>query len=92
MEGEEAEKFLKDEKPGRHMKIMMDDEDIPMPRHGSMMMKMGDEDGCCCCCCGNRMPHPPMHSKKIIKERIMKHMDKGDKPMNKETDKKKDTK
>ena len=84
-EGEDAEKFLKDEKSAKHMKIMMDDEDMPMPPHHGMMMRMGDEGGCCCCCCGHRM-HKPMHGKKM-KKMMMKHMDKDDKPMDKDTDK-----
>ena len=89
-EGEDADKFLKEEKSAKRIKIMEDDEDMPMPPH-RMMMRMDDEGGCCCCCCRHRMPPPPMHEKRMrkmmMKEKDCKTMDKDCKEMDKDEDK-----
>ena len=54
-EGEEADKFLKEEKGMKHFNIQIDgDED--MPGEGAMFFKHMDGKGCgCSCCCGERM-------------------------------------
>jgi hypothetical protein len=94
-EGEDADKFLKEEKSAKRIRIMEDDEDMPMPPHHGMMMRMEDEGGCCCCCC-HRM-HKPMHGKKMMMKMKMKNMvkdcksmDKECKGMNKDEDKEKE--
>jgi hypothetical protein len=98
LEGEDAEKFLNDEKNSNRIEIMTDDEDMPRPPH-RMRIEMEDEGGCCCCCCRHRMPPPPMHGKKIMMKMKMKNMDKDCKSMgkeckgmNKDEDKEKDAK
>jgi len=98
-EGEDAEKYLRKEEHANHMRIMTDDEDMPMPHHRGMMMRMDDEDGCCCCCHRHRMPPPLMHRRKIMIKHVDKNcmkndkgMDKDCKSMDKEIDKNKDPK
>jgi molybdopterin-binding protein len=89
-EGEDADKFLKEEKSAKRIKVMVDDEDMPMLNH-RRMMRMEGEDGCCCCCCRHRMPPPPMHEKRMrrmmMKEKDCKTMDKDCKDMDKDEDK-----
>jgi len=82
-EGDDAEKYLKDEKNATQVQIMTDDEDMPRPPH-RMRIEMEDDGGCCCCCCRHRMPPPPMHGKKMMMKMKMKNMDKDCKSMDKE--------
>ena len=85
--GEDAEKFLKEERGKEHFKFFIgDDED--MPRGRSMYFNhKGDDEGCCCCGCGNRMMmRKPMPGQ--MKHMIIKDFDDDDKPKEEKPEKK----
>lgn len=68
-EGEEADKFLKENEKGGKFKIMIDGEGV-----GDKMIffnkQLDDEDGCCCCKGKMKMNHfSPGKGKKIIIEK-----------------------
>lgn len=79
-EGEEAEKFLKENEKVGKFKILVDKE----PGMGDHMIffnkKLDDEDGCCCCKGRMSMKHfSPGQGKKIIIEKIEKDAKDSDK-------------
>ena len=68
-EGEDAEKFLKEEKSMKHFNIQIDgDED--MPHSGMMFFKQRDGNNCSCSCCGGNKMMMRKHSSGTK----MKHM------------------
>ena len=78
-EGEDAEKFLKEEKDMKHFNIQIDgDED--MPDDGVMFFKHMGGNGCgCSCCCGERMMMRRHSSGKNMKHMIIEEKEDDEK-------------
>ena len=68
-EGEDAEKFLDEEKSMKHFNIKIDS-DENMPHSGMMFFKQRDGDNNCCSCCGGEKIMMRKHSSC----KKMKHM------------------
>jgi len=82
-EGQEAEKFLKDEKETKHVKVFVEG-DEGMPKDRVIYFNRSDEnDGCCCC---GKMK---MGSKHGMKKIIIEKSDDNDKQQNEEKSEKK---
>jgi hypothetical protein len=78
-EGEEAEKFLKEEKGMKHFNIQIDD-DEDMPGEGAIFFKHMDGNGCGCpCCCGERMMMRRHSSGKNMKHIIIEEKEDDEK-------------
>ncbi|NMB81104.1 MAG: hypothetical protein GYA14_04745 [Ignavibacteria bacterium] len=72
-EGEEAEKFLKENEKVGKFNIMVNDEDGMGDRMIFFNKKLDDDNGCCCCKGRMSMKHlSPGKGKKIIIEKIEK--------------------
>jgi hypothetical protein len=98
-EGEEAEKFLKDEKGMKHISVTLnDDENMPQDHmiyfDKKMGGKMGMRSGCCCCGEGNgmtkmrRMTMPGKGMKKMIIREDDNDKESVEKEVEKKTEKK----
>lgn len=70
-EGEEAEKFLKENEKGGKVKIMIDD-DSKLGNHMIFFNKKLDDNNNCCCCKGKMKHTQSGKGKKIIIEKIEK--------------------
>jgi hypothetical protein len=92
LEGQEAEKFMKENQAGKHIKVMVDgDEDASGDNmiYFNRQLKHSGGCGCCCCCGGERMPrHMNMRNDKGEKKVIIKHLDQDDKDLKEKTEKK----
>ncbi|MHB8906205.1 MAG: hypothetical protein ACYC5R_09180 [Melioribacteraceae bacterium] len=83
-EGEEAEKFLKDENGMKHITVTLNDgddksQDRVIYFNKKMDGKVGMRDGCCCCGNGEGMTKMKHMSGKGMKKMIIKKYDDNDK-------------